>query len=99
MTRRIATLGIIATVLFNAAILRADAVSDWNTIMLNTTAAQNPFAKARFAAITQLAVFEAANACTHQYHPYLDTITAPYGASADAAAIAAAHHGLKFYFP
>src|SRR5947199_2182560 len=77
----------------------ADAVSDWHTIMLNTTSAEIPFNRARLAAITQLAVFEAVNACTHKYHPYLDTITAPEGASAQAAAIAAAHDVLKFYFP
>jgi hypothetical protein len=77
----------------------ADAVSDWHTIMLNTTSAVIPFNRARLAAITQLAVFEAVNACTHQYHPYLDTITAPEGASAQAAAVVAAHDVLKFYFP
>jgi hypothetical protein len=99
MTRRIVTLGVFATMLLSTATSRADAVSDWNTIMLNTTAAQNPFFKARFAAITQLAVFEAVNACTHQYHTYLDTMTAPDGASAEAAAITAAHDVLKFYFP
>src|SRR6266700_1233551 len=76
-----------------------DAVSEWHTIMLNTTSAEIPFNRARLAAITQLAVFEAVNACTHKYRPYLDTITAPEGASAQAAAIAAAHDVLKFYFP
>jgi hypothetical protein len=77
----------------------SDAVSDWHTIMLNTTSAEIPFNRARLASITQLAVFEAVNACTHRYHPYLDTISAPDGASAEAAAIAAAHDVLKFYFP
>src|SRR5436305_1365403 len=33
--------------------------------MLNTTSAEIPFNRARLAAITQLAVFEAVNACTH----------------------------------
>ena len=59
--------------------------------MVTTLAAQNPFASARIAAITQLAVFEAVNACTGRYRPYLGTITAPDGASAEAAAVAAAH--------
>ena len=53
----------------------------------------------RFAAITELAVFEAVNACTNDYEPYLGTITAPPHASADAAAIAAAHRVLRNYFP
>ena len=90
---------IVALLLSHPAIASADAVTDWNTIMLATTATQNPFTQARFAAITQLAVFEAVNACTQHYKPYLGTVTAPVGASADAAAMSAAHDVLKFYFP
>ena len=78
---------------------RADVVLDWNAIMVNTIGGQNPFAQARFAAITQTAVFEAVNAITGDYDPYLGTITAPPGASAEAAAVAAAHGVLKNYFP
>jgi len=77
----------------------SDAVLDWNSIMLATTATQNPFFQARFAAITQLAVFEAVNAIDKEFEPYLGTITAPSGASPDAAAIAAAHAVLGNYFP
>jgi hypothetical protein len=88
-----------AYILLAALSANADAVSDWNTNMVNTVAAENPFAQARFAAITQLAVFEAVNACTAQYRPYLGTINAPAGASAEAAAVTAAHGVLKFYFP
>ncbi len=50
-------------------------------------------------AITQLAVFEAVNAITGDYEPYLGTIGAPDGASVDAAAVAAAHAVLTNYFP
>jgi hypothetical protein len=50
-------------------------------------------------AITQLAVFEAVNAITRDYKPYLGTVVAPVGASADAAAVAAAYQVLKTYFP
>ena len=78
---------------------RADAVIDWNRIMVATVGTQNPFAQARFSAITQLAVFEAVNACTHRYTPYLGTVMAPFGASPEAAAIVAAHDVLKFSFP
>jgi hypothetical protein len=84
--------------LFSPAIARADAVLDWNVIALATTGGQNPFAQARYLAITQLAVFEAVNAVTGRYEPYLGTVVAPAGASADAAAIAAAHGVLKHYF-
>src|SRR6201993_2024981 len=88
-----------ACVLFGSLSAHGDVVSDWNTIMINTVATQNPFAQARFAAITQLAVFEAVNACRSHYRPYLGTISAPAGTSAEAAAVAAAHDVLKFYFP
>jgi hypothetical protein len=78
---------------------RADVILDWNAIMQATVSGQPPFPQARFAAITQLAVFEAVNAITRHYKPYLGTISAPSGASADAAAVAAAHTVLKNYFP
>jgi hypothetical protein len=77
---------------------RADAVLDWNAIAVGATGG-NPFTQARFMAITQLAVFEAVNAITGEYEPYLGTISAPAGASADTAAISAAYEVLKFYFP
>ena len=76
-----------------------DPVLEWNSIMVTTTATQNPFFQARFAAITQLAVFEAVNAIDKEYEPYLGTISAPSGASRDAAAVAAAHAVLENYFP
>ena len=80
---------------------RADVVLDWNAIAVSTLVGQgvSPFAQARFMAITQLAVFEAVNAITGDYQPYLGTVAAPAGASADAAALAAAYHVLKSYFP
>ena len=77
----------------------ADVVLDWNRIMVEAVTAQNPFAQASIAAITQLAVFEAVNAVTGDYTPYLGTVVAPAGASADAAAVAAAHAVLTNYFP
>ncbi|MBA3639499.1 MAG: vanadium-dependent haloperoxidase [Acidobacteriota bacterium] len=85
--------------LFCVGVARADVVRDWNAVMQTTVAGQNPFAQARFAAITQLAVFEAVNTITGDYEPYLGTIEAPGGASAEAAAIAAAYRVLKTYFP
>src|SRR5262245_41850400 len=97
------TVGVVAVLLMSSATARADAVLQWNAIMLNTTGGQipplNPFAQARFSAITQTAVFEAVNAITGDYEPYLGTITAPRTASIEAAAVAAAHSVLKNYFP
>src|ERR1019366_7827082 len=68
--------------LFGSAVARADVVLDWNEIAVNTAIAngQNPFAQARFAAIAQLAVFEAVNAITGDYQPYRGAIVAPRGA-------------------
>jgi hypothetical protein len=92
---------LMATLLFGSAVAKADVVLDWNVIAVNTAIAngQTPFAQARYAAIAQLAVFEAVNAITGDYQPYLGTITAPPGASADAAAIQAAYRVLSTYFP
>jgi hypothetical protein len=78
---------------------RADVVTDWNERVVAVTAAQNPFAQARFAAIAHLAMFEAANAVAGEYEPHLGTIVAPAGASAEAAVVAAAYQVLTHYFP
>ncbi len=88
-------------VMFGSAARAADVVLDWNVIAVNTAIAngQNPFAQARTAAVTQLAVFEAVNAITGDYQPYLGTINAPKSASVDAAAVTAAYRVLRTYFP
>ncbi len=74
----------------------ADTVTDWNAHMQATVvvAPSNPNLQTRWGAIVQLAVFEAVNAIEGDYEPYLGTIDAPPWASADAAAIAAAHRTL-----
>ncbi len=98
-TQRHVAVAVLALMPCLQGIAAADAVSDWNIIMQNTVSGQPPFPQARFAAITQLAVFEAVNAVTGDYQPYLGTIPAAPGASADAAAISAAHRVLVTYFP
>jgi hypothetical protein len=87
--------------LFGSAVAKADVVLDWNEIAVNTAIAngQSPFAQARYATIVQLAVFEAVNSITGDYRPYLGTIVAPHGASAESAAIQAAYRVLITYFP
>jgi hypothetical protein len=81
-----------------ATIVEADVVLQWNELMVKTVVQQNPFAQARFAAIVQLAVFEAVNSITGEYEPYIGITPAP-GASQDAAAATAAYRVLKTYFP
>ena len=88
--------------LLGALVLRVafgDAVTDWNAIMRVTVNSESPPIQSRFAAITHLAVFEAVNAITRDYQPYLRTLSADEGASPEAAAIAAAHQVLRTYFP
>jgi hypothetical protein len=83
-----------------AAVVRADVVTDWNALMVATVSSQNPFAQARFAAIVQLAVYEAVNSITRSYQPYLrEPIAVSAPASPEAAAVAAAHRVLATYFP
>jgi hypothetical protein len=86
--------GVFATVSSRS---QADVVLEWNDIMQTTLVGQSPVNETRLAAITQLAVFEAVNAITGQYDPYLGTVRAPRSASAEAAAIAAAHGVLWNY--
>jgi len=77
-----------------------DIVLKWNEIAARTANATSPFNQARVGAIVQLAVFEAVNAITGEYEPYLNpATTAPPGASVEAAVITAAHKTLVTYFP
>jgi len=101
MKRLYVVLAISTVSLVSPAIATADVVSDWNDIAVNTLVGQgqNPFAQARYLAITQLAVFEAVNTITGEYRPYRGTIAAPAGANPDAAAVTAAYRVLKTYFP
>src|SRR5258706_12417441 len=101
MTRLRTAVALVAVLVCGPMNAWADVFLDWDLIAVTTLASQgqSPFAQARYMSITQLAVFEAVNAITHDYEPYLGTVVAPPGASADAAAIAAAHRGLKNYFP
>src|SRR5579862_5886591 len=90
---------LMATLLIGPAVAKADVVLDWNLIAVNTSNPSGPFVQARSVTIVQLAVFEAVNAITKDYQPYLGSIVAPHHASADAAAIQAAYRVLTTYFP
>ena len=75
-----------------------DVVLQWNQIAYNRMPGGSPFPTLRYMATIQLAVFEAVNSITGKYQPYLGTISAPAGASPDAAAIMAAHDTLTDFF-
>ena len=73
----------------------ADVVIEWNQIALDTAGpVPDPAQVLRTMAIVQIAVFYAVNSITGDYESYLEKIDAPAGASAEAAAIAAAHRAL-----
>jgi hypothetical protein len=97
--RTIAAAVLGAAILIQPASARADVVLDWNAIMTSAVVGQNAFIEARVATITQLAVFEAVNAVTKKYHPYLGTVVAPPGASKQAAVIVATHDVLVTLLP
>ncbi len=88
-----------AALLIQPAAARADVVLEWNAVMTSAVIGQNAFIEARVATITELAVFEAVNAVTKKYEPYLGTIVAPPGASKEAAVIVATHDVLVTLLP
>ena len=90
---RLCTALAVVCMLVSPAGASADPVLEWNAIAIAVTTG-SPFTQARFMAITQLAVFEAVNAITKRYAPYLGTVGAPNSASGDAAVVAAAHDTL-----
>jgi hypothetical protein len=99
--RRVATVALLAGLVSAPVTAGADdVVLRWNEIATRTATATSPFNQARVGAIVQLAVFEAVNAITGEYEPYLSpATTAPAGASVDAAVVIAAHKVLTAYFP
>jgi hypothetical protein len=99
LARTTSAAALAAACLIHPAGARADVVLDWNAIMATTVAGQNPLNESRIATITHLAVFEAVNAITGKYEPYLGTVTAPERASKEAAAVVAAHDVLVHYLP
>lgn len=74
-------------------------ILEWNQLAVETIGATPPFPSTRAMATVQVAVFEAVNAITERYEPYLGTIHAPSWASTKAAAVTAAHGVLKSLFP
>ena len=88
-----------ATVLLAGSVAHSDEVTHWNAILETTVASTPHFHQSRSAAIVQLAVFDAVNAITGDYEPYLETFVAPDWASPAAAAVAAAHRALVALHP
>jgi hypothetical protein len=102
---RAAMIGAMLLTLSISAAAGADVVLDWNAIAVRTMTAPppaapvTPFAQARFMAIAQVAVFEAVNTIVGGHQSYTNSVTAPRGASVEAAAVTAAYRVLITYFP
>lgn len=96
---RVLVLTLLVVPVARPAAAQDDIVLKWNEIAARTATATNPFNQARIMSITQLAVFEAVNAITGGYEPYLNPPTAaPDGGSVEAAVVMAAHRSLTNYF-
>jgi len=95
------TAGLSALILLCGRIVRADTVLDWNITALKTTAAApfNPPLESRNLAIVHAAMFDAVNSIVGEFHAYAAELSAPKGASPDAAAAAAAHFALVNLYP
>jgi hypothetical protein len=83
------------------AVAGADAVTEWNGITAATATAgkSGPVQVSRTTALVHAAIFDAVNAVEARYTPYKVKVTAPAGASAEAAAVAAAHAALMRLYP
>jgi hypothetical protein len=102
-THRLAAIAAVLLGLFMTPppVYASDAVMEWNQIALaaTVTATQGPLPQIRTMAIVHVSVHDAVNAVTREYKTYLDAPHKRWGASADAAAIAAAHRALVGLFP
>jgi PAP2 superfamily len=95
-------LGILAIGCALATAVRADEVTDWNSIMLRVALlppATNPLVITRVAAIVHSSVFDAVNGIERRYTPIYVQPAAPRGASRRAAAVQAAYASLVRLYP
>lgn len=77
----------------------ADMVTDWNAITVKTVSPLRPPLGNYLAAIVHAAIYDAVNAIDRGHQVYNVEITAPAGASTEAAAAAAAHGALVKLVP
>jgi hypothetical protein len=96
---RLITAGLCAALVSSPSVSSADVVLDWNEIMSAVVADQPPPDMNRFAAITQLAVFEAVAAAVGHGTRHAGAMNRTREGSAEAAVVAAAHTVLRHYFP
>jgi hypothetical protein len=94
-------LGALAMALILAAPAGADVVLDWNAELLASIRAErtNPPRATRAMAMMNIAAYDAVVAIAGGYESYADHGAAPAGASAEAAAVGAAHRVLSAVYP
>jgi membrane-associated phospholipid phosphatase len=90
-----------AAILLGAPATHADVVLDWNEAALDAIRARNtaPPAAARNLAIVHVAIYDAVNGIRRTHESYLVRERAPFGASVEAAASAAANSALVALYP
>jgi PAP2 superfamily len=95
----------VATLLIASAAAAQNVVTDWNSTAITAARASTASGSATpgganiYVAYMQLAVYNAVNAIDRRFEPYKYSLTAPEGASADAAAVEAAYRTLVHLFP
>ncbi|HEV7551841.1 MAG TPA: vanadium-dependent haloperoxidase, partial [Candidatus Angelobacter sp.] len=95
----------IATLLVAPSVTAQNAVTDWNSIAVTEArkslapGSATPGGTSIYLAYMQLAVYNAVNAIDKRFEPYKYSLTAPAGASADAAAVEAAYRILLYLLP
>jgi vanadium-dependent haloperoxidase-like protein len=84
-----------------ATLAHADVVTDWNltAIRAAATIGLSTGVQSRLMAMTHAAIFDAVNSIERRYTPYAVEVSPPAGASAEAAAITAAHGVLTQLVP
>ncbi len=100
-SRAVGYLLIVGGALSQAAIARADMVTEWNANMEATVRAAGvpPPGQARPPAIAHAAIYDAVNGIARKYTPYFVTEAAPPGARPEAAAAQAGYATLLALFP
>lgn len=88
--------GVASVLIINVA-ARADVITDWNTVWLETIRVTGgpPCPIARAGAILHVAMYDAVNCIEGTHEPYFMLEDAPAGTSKEAAAATAAHHVLS----
>lgn len=101
MRRHTTLVTVCAIVCATSPALRADEVTDWAQIFLNSAIADNtaPYTITRYSAIVHGAVFDAVNGIERKYAPIHVPPAAPPGASKRAAAVEAAYIALVNLYP